>query len=61
MVDEMGEPLLYRPWRMLMEAAARSVGADVTAHDLRHFYASALIAGGARSSRCRYASGICPR
>ncbi len=30
-----------------MEAAARSVGADVTAHDLRHFCASALIAGGA--------------
>ena len=45
--DELGEPLLYRRWRSLMEAAARHVGADVTAHDLRHFYASALIAGGA--------------
>jgi integrase len=30
-----------------MEAAARMVGVHVTAHDLRHFYASALIAGAA--------------
>ncbi len=30
-----------------MEAAARQTGNDITSHDLRHFYASALIAGGA--------------
>lgn len=46
-VDELGEPLLYRRWRTLCEAAARSAGLDCTAHSLRHFYASALIAGGA--------------
>jgi integrase len=28
-------------------AAAKEAGMDVTAHDLRHFYASALIARGA--------------
>lgn len=46
-VDELDEPLLYRRWRTLMDAATRKIGADFTAHDLRHFYASALIAGGA--------------
>jgi integrase len=30
-----------------MDAAAAEIGVDVTSHDLRHFYASALIAGGA--------------
>ena len=30
-----------------MEAAARQTGNDITSHDLRHFDASALIAGGA--------------
>jgi len=46
-LDEIGEPLRYRRWRTLWEAAARTTGADFTAHGLRHFYASALIAGGA--------------
>jgi integrase len=47
-VDELGEPLKYRRWRSLAEAAAKNAGTvDVTAHTLRHFYASALIAGGA--------------
>ncbi|GAA4697978.1 tyrosine-type recombinase/integrase [Nocardioides nanhaiensis] len=45
--DELGEPLRYRRWRTVAEGAARAAGVDVTAHDLRHFYASALIAGGA--------------
>jgi integrase len=64
-VDELGQPLAYRRWRTLAEAAvleANRVEAaalrdrdpkvthvpwNLTAHDLRHFYASALIAGGA--------------
>lgn len=46
-VDEIGRPLLYRRWRSLCEAAAKRAQLDVSAHDLRHFYASALIAGGA--------------
>jgi integrase len=46
-VDEIGEPLLYRRWRSLSEAAAKSAQVDLSAHGLRHFYASALIAGGA--------------
>jgi integrase len=46
-VDEIGEPVRYRRWRSLMEAAAAGIGADVTSHDQRHFYASALIASGA--------------
>ncbi len=43
-VTEAGEPLRYREWKKLWRGAAP---ADLTTHDLRHFYASALIAGGA--------------
>jgi integrase len=46
-VDELGQPLAYRRWRTIAEAAAKEASVDLTAHDLRHFYASALIAGGA--------------
>lgn len=46
-VDEIGEPLAYRRWRTVSERAAEIASIDLTAHDLRHFYASALIAGGA--------------
>ncbi|CAN5398109.1 site-specific integrase [soil metagenome] len=47
-VNEVGEPLLYRRWRTLAEAAARKAKTpDLTAHSCRHFYASVLIAGGA--------------
>lgn len=46
-VDELGAPLRYRRWRSVWEAAAKAAGVDFTSHDLRHFYASALIAGGA--------------
>lgn len=41
---ETGEPLAYRRWKRVW-AAARTDGLDT--HSLRHFYASALIAGGA--------------
>ena len=46
-VDEIGDALRYRRWRSLAEAAASEAKVDVTAHTLRHFYASALIAAGA--------------
>lgn len=46
-VDELGALLPYWRWKKLMTAAATAVGVDVTAYSLRHFFASALIAGGA--------------
>jgi len=46
-VDEIGQPLLYRRIRTLWEVAADRAGVDFTGHGLRHFYASALIYGGA--------------
>lgn len=56
-LDELGRPLRYRRWRTIWEAMVRAtsdrrhletgVSVDFTSHDLRHFYASALIAGGA--------------
>lgn len=57
MIDEIGEPLRYRRWRSLMEAAAAEIGVDVTSHDLRHFYASALIAGGASVKQVQHRLG----
>lgn len=41
---EDGKPLMYRRWKADWKAAAP---AGITTHDLRHFCASALIAGGA--------------
>ncbi len=45
--DELGQPLTYQAWKRLWKVAATSAGVEGTTHDLRHFYASALIAGGA--------------
>lgn len=46
-LDEFGEPLAYRRWKVLWRDAAASAGVRATSHDLRHFAASALISGGA--------------
>lgn len=46
-VDELGEPLHYWRWKRLLAAASSAASVDVTAHDFRHFAASALISGGA--------------
>jgi integrase len=46
-LDSLGQPLRYRIWRGIWERTARPLGIAHTSHDLRHFYASALIAGGA--------------
>ena len=43
----LGRPLTYRQWKLLWKAAAETAKVEATAHALRHFYASALIAGGA--------------
>lgn len=45
--DDDGTPLLYRRWRSAWERACRAAGVQAGTHDLRHFYASALISGGA--------------
>jgi integrase len=42
-----GRRLTYRLWRVEWDTAAASVGYEGTTHDLRHYAASALIAGGA--------------
>jgi integrase len=42
-----GCPLTYRRWRTLWDAARAEAKLEVGTHDLRHFFASALIAGGA--------------
>ncbi len=39
--------MTYPQWKPLWAAATTTADVDFTTHDLRHFYASALIAGGA--------------
>lgn len=45
--DEFGKPLGYRRWKALFNSARGRAGVDFTTHDLRHFCASAALAGGA--------------
>jgi integrase len=45
--DELGEPLTYRRWKVLLRDASKTAGVEMTSHSLRHFAASALISGGA--------------
>lgn len=42
-----GQPLTYRQWKTIWRHALRETGLDLDTHSLRHFTASALIAGGA--------------
>lgn len=42
-----GQPLGYRAWLATWVRSGKAVALDVDTHALRHFYASALIAGGA--------------
>ena len=44
---QLGEPLPSWRWKKLLAAATDEAGVDLTAHGFRHFFASALIAGGA--------------
>ena len=43
----MSLPLTYRQWKPLWQTAAKTAKVEAAAHALRHFCASALIAGGA--------------
>jgi integrase len=45
--DELRRPIGYTAWKRLFQRAAAAAGVEATTHDLRHFFASALIAGGA--------------
>lgn len=46
--DAHGRPLSYRRWKHLWNDARRQTGlGGIKTHDLRHFFASALISGGA--------------
>lgn len=45
--DEFGRRIGYTAWKRLVRRAAAAAGVEATTHDLRHFFASALIAGGA--------------
>ncbi len=47
-VTESGEPTMYRDWQKAWKPArTKAKCPEVVTHDLRHFFASALIAGGA--------------
>lgn len=53
--DAAGAPLTYRAWKTAWKAVPASSG--LTTHDLRHVYASALIAGGASVKQVQTALG----
>ncbi len=44
---ERGDPLLYRAWKAVWQAARTAAKVDANTHGLRHFFASMLIGGGA--------------
>ena len=46
-LTEAGQPLGYLAWRSMWRALRARAGLEIGTHDLRHFFASALIAGGA--------------
>lgn len=45
--DDFGRRISYTAWKRLWRRAAAAADVEATTHDLRHFFASALIAGGA--------------
>ena len=45
--DRLGRPTMYHQWQDVWGAARQAAGIDLDTHALRHFYASALINGGA--------------
>jgi integrase len=46
-LDEAGEPLNYPTWQRVWRPARTEAKCEMSTHDFRHFFASALIAGGA--------------
>jgi integrase len=55
--DEAGERMAYRLWKPVWNPAARAAGFAGTTHDLRHYCASALIAGGASVVQVQHVLG----
>jgi integrase len=55
--NDFGEPVTYWMWRAVWDQAVRRLDLDASTHDLRHFYASALIAGGASVVQVQRALG----
>lgn len=54
---EVGDRLSYRLWKPIWNTAAEAAGFDGTTHDLRHYCASALIAGGASVVQVQHVLG----
>lgn len=54
---EMGERLTYRQWKPIWRSAAKAADFDGSSHDLRHYCASALIAGGASVVQVQHVLG----
>jgi integrase len=52
-----GAPVPYRAWRAAWDKACKQAGVSLGTHDLRHFFASALIAGGASVKQVQTALG----
>ncbi|HUY57239.1 MAG TPA: tyrosine-type recombinase/integrase [Candidatus Micrarchaeaceae archaeon] len=46
-IDDQGVSLSYPPWKREFSWACARAGVELTTHGLRHYYAAALIAGGA--------------
>ena len=55
--DQVGKPVRYWRWKKLLAPATSAAGIELTAHGLRHFFASALIAGGASVKQVQTALG----
>ena len=56
-LDPRGGPLMYAGWKRAWNRALRASGLEMDTHDLRHFYASALISGGASVKQVQTALG----
>jgi len=55
--NDQGESLSYQAWKREFSRACARAGVELTTHGLRHFYASALIAGGASVKQVQAALG----
>lgn len=54
---EAGERLSYHQWKQIWAPAAQEAGFEGSSHDLRHYSASALIAGGASVVQVQHVLG----
>lgn len=56
-LKESGEPLDYQAWQKVWFPTRQAAGTEMDTHDLRHFFASVLIAGGASVKQVQLALG----